>query len=191
MTTQMLRVAGLTVSLPTTRVAIITRRVNGVCIASTASITGDGLRADTLTDRHERIIFLRNEILYAVTLAELIVMQAPGAAAARTAGLDRLGLWWAVVGKLLDPEGLGVPVAVPAAGARPQSPAADLAGVITPLWPDTRLSAPQEAEALVLAHLGALRLGWDVPTLPAEEHLAALGGIVWADATPEPQLVTT
>lgn len=181
MTTQMQRVAGLIVGLPATRLAIITRRVNGMCIASTTSITGSGLRADTLTERNERILYLRNEILYAAALAELVVTQDPGVGPRGASAPDRIGLWWAVVGKLLDPEGLAVPVAVSALTARPQSPAADLAGVITPLWPETRLSAPQEAEALALAHLGAVRLGWNVPTLRGEGLTAALGTPAWPD----------
>lgn len=187
MITQMQRVAGLIVSLPATRLAIITRRVNGVCIATTSSITGNGLRADTLTERNERILTLRNEILYAVALAELVVTQDPGVGPRGASAPDRHGLWWAVVGTLLNhPEGLAVPVAVFAPTARPQSPATDLAGVITPLWPEARLSAPQEAAALALAHLAALRLGWDVPTLRGEGLAAALGTPAWPDTLPTP-----
>lgn len=182
----MQRVAGLIVGLPATRLAIITRRVNGTCIASTTSITGNGLRADTLTDRNERIVRLRNEILYDVALAELVVTQDPGVGPRGTSAPDRHGLWWAVVGKLLDPEGLAVPVAVSAPTARPQSPATDLAGVITPLWPETCLSAPQEAEALALAHLGAVRLGWNVPTPRDEDVAGSLDSGTWPDTLPAP-----
>lgn len=181
MTIRMLQVAGLVITPTSTRLAVITRRVSGVCVANTSSITSARKRADTLVDRYEQIIDLRNEILYVAALAELVVIE-DTARASGGSSLDRHGLWWVVVSKLLDH---GVPVAVCTpipSTAKTAKATAPLDDPITLLWPGTRLSAPQEARALVLAHGGASHLGWDVPAVPPG-YQETLGAITWPESS--------
>jgi hypothetical protein len=177
---QMQRVAGLIVSLPTTRIAIITRRVDGTCIANMTTVTVTAKKADTLADICARIADVSTQTLHAVCWPVLAVIQEPAGASRRDSAST--GLWWRLVTNLLADS----PVAVSMSLARRQSAATGLAGAITPLWPDARLSAPQEAPALALAHMGALHLGWDVPAIP-DGALDALGTIVWPEGLPGPQ----
>lgn len=184
----MQHVGGLDLSLTSTGVAIITQRVNGVCLANVSTVTSRGKRGDTLVDRSTRLLTLRNEIIYVLGLCQLVVVEGPAFGTKGGSPLDRYGLWWSTVGKLLD---LGVKVAVcpPSTnkkfitGSGNASKGA-VCAAITRLWPDVQLSpkanaAEDEADALALAHAGAVWSGWQVPTL--QRHIDALDKIAWPD----------
>jgi Holliday junction resolvasome RuvABC endonuclease subunit len=184
----MRRIGGLDTSLTSTGIAIITRRVNGTCLANVTTITSRGHRNATLTDRSERLITIRNEILYALALCELIVVEGPAFGTKGGSPLDRYGLWWAVVGKLLD---INVSVAVcPPTVNKKFITGSGSAGkgavcaAITRLWPDVDLGnkekeSEDKADALSLAHIGAVKAGWEVPTL--QRHRDALPAVAWPD----------
>lgn len=68
---------------------------------------------------------------------------------------------------------------VPVATRTRLGPAEDVTATVTALWPDVVLSSAKEATAAELAHLAAVRAGWNVPVHPA--HFTALDGIRWPE----------
>lgn len=175
------RVAGIDTSLTSSGVAIITRRVSGDCIATTTTITSRGKRDDGLPERANRMTGLAGDIDRAAGPAVLVVIENPAHGAKGGSPMDRHHLWWLVVARLIT---RGVPVALCAPATRAKfatgTGRADKAAVsaaVTRLWPGLELANSDEADALALAHAGAVRLGWEVPTL--QRHHDALAGIRW------------
>lgn len=182
----MIRIAGLDTSLTSTGIGIITRRVSGDCLATATTITSRGKRNDGLPERATRIAGLAEAIDHAVGSVALAVIENPAHGSRGGSPMDRHYLWWLVVSKLIA---RGVPVAVCAPATRAKfatgSGKADKAAVsaaITRLWPELELTNSDEADAVCLAHAGAVRLGWPVETL--QRHRDALAAIHWpADLT--------
>lgn len=184
----MRRIGGLDTSLTSTGVAIITRSVNGTCLANVTTITSRGHRNATLTDRADRILDIRNAIIHALALCELVIIEGPAFGTKGGSPLDRYGLWWTTVGQLLNH---GVPIAVCAPTANKKFMTGSgsagkgaMCSAITRLWPDIQLSskgtqAEDEADALSLAHIGAVKAGWEVPTL--QRHRDALPAVAWPE----------
>lgn len=95
--------------------------------------------------------------------------------------MDHHHLWWLVVARLL---GRGVPVAVcaPATRARfatgnERADKAAMSAAVARLWPAVEITHSDVADAVALAHAGAVRLGWPVSTL--QRHRDALDGVRW------------
>ncbi len=182
----MQRVVGLDLSLTCTGIAVITRRVDGSTIANATSITSRGKRDDGLIERAARIADLASAIDRSTSVAVLAVIEAPVYNAKGGSPLDRSFLWWSVVSELIH---RGIPVA-PVAPTKLKkavtgSGAADKAAVaaaVTRLWPDVELGNSDQGDALALAHLGAVHLGWSVETL--QRHRDAVGGIAFPPAQP-------
>ncbi len=102
-----------------------------------------------------------------------------GAGALGPARLDMPGMWWELVGMLVDAQ---VPVArlldvsarkaITGSGKNEGREAAKVATALAvrKLYPDVEIASDDVADALAAAHLGAVALGWPVPTL--ERHRA-------------------
>jgi crossover junction endodeoxyribonuclease RuvC len=184
----MRRIGGLDTSLTSTGVAIITRRTNATCIANVSIIRTDGSLKDPLEKTSRRLLDIRNKVIHAVALCELIVIELPAIGAKGGRALDRNGLWWAIVGRLID---LNIPVACCAISTNKKFMTGSgnagkgaMCSAITRLWPEVQLSnkmtqAEDEADALSLAHIGAVKAGWEVPTL--QRHRDALPAVAWPD----------
>jgi Holliday junction resolvasome RuvABC endonuclease subunit len=179
----MRRIGGLDTSLTSTGIAIITRRVNGTCLANVTTIASKGKRNASIVSRSERLLNLRNDILHALLGCELVVIEMTAFGMKGGSALDRNGLWWAIVGKLCD---IGTPVACCAITTNKKfatgSGRADKAAVsaaVSRLWPEVNITKEDEADALSLAHIGAVKAGWEVPTL--QRHRDALPAVAWPD----------
>lgn len=177
------RIAGLDLSLTSCGVGVITRRGDGTCIANCSTFTSRGKRDDGLPERAARIADLAAGVVRHAANAELVVIEGPSHGSRGGSPLDRHGLWWRVAAELI---GRGVPVAVCAPATRAKFAAgsgrADKAAVssaVSRLWPDLSVANADEADAVALAHAGAVRLGWDVVTL--ERHRDALWAVRWPD----------
>jgi Holliday junction resolvasome RuvABC endonuclease subunit len=175
------RIAGLDLSLTSCGIGVITRRSDHSCIANCTTITSRGKRDDGLPQRAARIAALAADVVRPASTASLVVLEGPSYGSRGGSPLDRHGLWWRVAGELLE---RGVPLAVCAPATRAKFAAgsgkADKAAVssaVSRLWPQLDISNADEADAVVLAHTGAVRLGWDVVTL--ERHRDALAAIRW------------
>lgn len=177
----MQRVVGLDISLTSTGLAIITRRVEGSTLVNTHTITSRGKRDDGLAERAERIADLASHIATLLGNPKLVVIESPAFGARGGSTLDRSGLWWRVVGELAA---RNVPTAVcpptvraKFATGKGNADKAAVSAAVARLWPDLEVANSDEADAVALAHAGAVRLGWDVETLA--RHHDCLAGIRW------------
>ena len=175
------RIVGIDISLTSTGLAVITRRTDGTTLATTATFTSRGHRNDGLTERASRITTLAADIDRAAGPCVLALVEGPMIAVKGGSPVDRHHLWWAVVEHLLA---RGVPVAVVisttlkrAIAGKGNADKGAVASAVTRLWADVELANADEGDALGLAHLGAVALGWPVQTL--ERHRESLSVIRW------------
>ena len=193
----MQRVVGLDLSPTSTGIAVITRRVDGTTVANTSRVISSGHGNDPLEITWHRLNTIRDDVIRPVATCQLVVVEEP--AYSRNGGrkLDTYGLWWQVVGRLMD---MGVPVVCcPSttnkrfATGNGQADKTAVSAAMVRAWPEWRATTTgkghaDEGDALSLAHLAAVRLGWQVPTL--KRHLDCLDAVKWssglvADESPE------
>lgn len=179
-----MRIIGLDLSLTATGVAIIT---DGVATCTT--ITSKGAADASLVERLRRLDQIESLIFDAietsgVNLPDLIVIEQP--AFSRTTGHhhDRSGLWWRVVGVAHD--FYADVVEVTPSGLKKYVTGKGNAGkdeVLLPVarrFPDIDVANNNEADALVLAAMGADHLGQPLVSMPAA-HRAALTAVRWPE----------
>lgn len=183
-----MRIIGLDLSLTATGVAIITDGTAGVPRATkTHTITSAGAKDATLTDRLRRLDLIERRILECIDHEppDLIVIEQP--AFSRTTGHhhDRSGLWWRIVS--VCEFSLGPVVEVTPSGLKKYVTGKGNAGkdevllAVARRFPDIGVANNNEADALVLAAMGADHLGQPLVTMPAA-HRAALTAVRWPEA---------
>lgn len=178
-----MRVVGLDLALVSTGVADNTGTVE--------RIVSTGKANATLSQRATRLGELADQVITAASgwpaypVPALVVVEGPSFGQSRQRGEhDRAGLWWLVVHQLVD---LGVPVAeVPpavlkryATGKGTAAKDAVLAAVVR-RFPAVEVTGNDQADALVLAAMGADHLGHPMVPMPAT-HRAALQAVAWPD----------
>lgn len=149
-------------------------------------VTSTGKETATLLERDTRLTALRKHITALALPADLAVVEGPSYASKNGKQHDRSGLWWAVVRNLMMN---GVPVVeVPpssrmkyATGKGNAAKDAVLAAVVR-RYPDVEVTGNDEADALVLAAMGARHLGHPIDDLP-KTHLAAMDAVRWPART--------
>lgn len=174
------RVLGLDLSLTGTGLALIADRLG--LHASTRTIRS-GPVGPALADRIVRAGDITSEIENHLVGVDLVVIEGPSLHSRDAGTWERAGLWWHTVRRV---HVYGIPVVeVPpttlkkwAAGKGTADKSAVAAGV-TRLWPDAEPGNDNEFDALALAHIGAQRLGMDVPS--RAHHKDALAKIVWPE----------
>ena len=170
-------IVGLDLSLTSTGVALVD--------SSNVATWRKGTRTDTVAERAQRLIDITSRILEHIpTDVQLIVIEGPSLGQARQAGEHiRAGLWWHLATSLhLQRHSV---VEVPpatlklyAAGRGNAHKDQVLASVIK-RYPDADVTGNDIADALVLAAMGARRLGFPIEeTLPVA-NLAAMTKINW------------
>jgi crossover junction endodeoxyribonuclease RuvC len=179
------KVVGLDLSLTCTGVAVATQ--NG---AITDRITSTGHKGDTLADRADRLWRLRTEVLAHTISADLVVIEGPSYGSTTPGMHDRSGLWWQIVGWLMaaDKPVVEVPPSTRCryATGRGNANKDDVLSAVIRRYPHVDVNGNDEADALILAAMGARHLGHplEVPpqgirdTLPVA-HLAAMGAVTW------------
>jgi hypothetical protein len=169
------RVAGIDISLTGTGVATL---------GGTTCIRTKGRRADSITDRRTRQKHIVDTALTEIGAVDLACVEGPSHASMGQAGHhDLSGLWWAIVGALVD---RGIPVAVIppmsrakyATGKGNSRKAAVLAAAQHRYG--AVLSNDNEADALILRAMGLHWLGQPLTEVP-DGHRAALAGCQWPD----------
>ncbi len=146
-------------------------------------VKSTGHRGDTLAIRSTRLSQLRTAVLEQAHGADLVVVEGPSHGQARQGGQhDRAGLWWHVVGALLD---TGAPVAeVPPATLKRYATGKGNAGKGAVIEATTR-RYPQvltdgddnRCDGLWLAVMGLDYLTGS--SAVPEAHRAALSAVVW------------
>lgn len=178
------RVVGLDLSLTSTGIGVVTRRVDGRCLASASTVVSRGKRADVLTDRDKRIGEIVRDVIRVADRATLVVVETLYSGSKGGSLIDRAGLWWRVVHSMHHHD---VPVAtcVPTTRAKfaagsGKADKAVVAAAVSRQWPDLTAANNDEYDAVALAHAGAMWLGWNVPELAHQrETVASSTGLVW------------
>lgn len=154
--------------------------------AATWTVQSKGKRADDLATRSRRLVYLAAAVVGSMPgrtrfdlTVDLVVLEAPSYGSTGASSWDRAGLWWLVVTKL---HRLDVPIALCAPATRAKyatgSGRADKAAVAVAaahLFPSVEISNSDEADALILAHIGAAHAGYPVGALT--RHREALKSV--------------
>jgi crossover junction endodeoxyribonuclease RuvC len=184
----MRRVCGLDLSLTSTGIGLITQSARGTRMV-TDTITSKGKRAASLADRYERISTLGRDIVHHAATAELVVIEGPVTGVKGGSPIDRYSLFWYVAGPLIR---RGIPIAIVsptslklAIAGKGNADKVQVALAVAKLWPDADLGNNDSADAAGLAHLGAVRLGWDVPTLERHHAVKAEWPVLMSDDSEE------
>lgn len=162
-------------------------------VVQTDTIVTKGTTRDTVAERGLRIATIAERRIgdYVLGLpdserCDLAVIEAPSLGQTRQGGqLDRHGLWWLTVRRLHI---LGIPVAVvtPAARAKYATGKGNASKdavllAVARRYPHVDVTNNNEADALVLAAMGARWLGQPIDELP-KVHLEAMVKVEWPDA---------
>lgn len=175
-----MKVVGLDLSLTSTGLALI---VDGTAqVVRHTTVTA----GDTVARRHGRLAAIADMARQWATGSDLVVLEGPSYGSTTGHQHDRAGLWWLVVHRLLAAE-LPLAVVPPTARARyatgkgNASKDAVLVAVVR-RYPQVDVTGNDEADALVLAAMGARRLGHPVDVVP-KACLAAMAGAAWPPET--------
>lgn len=187
-----MKIVGVDLSLTSTGIATIN---DGT--VKTQTITSTGKADATLEARHVRLHNLRLEIALAIYTppdykVDLVVIEGPSYNSKNGRAHDRSGLWWILVDWLMNDgaEGWGTQVVEVPPGSRMKYATGKgvvakdrvLAAVIR-RYPNVPVDGNDQADALILAAMGARRLGHPVESSLPQTHLAAMDGVHWPDIT--------
>ncbi len=172
-----MRVTGLDLSLTATGIA----RVE----------SGDGRELTTVDvvkpsmRGHERLDLIVGEVLKAVDGADLITVEGPSYGSKGDAAHQIAGLWWLVTHALWEVRSAPVAVITPGAlkkyaTGKGGAPKDAVLMAVARRFPQVELRDNNGADALVLAAMGARRLGCPIDDLP-KTHLAAMDGVPWPE----------
>lgn len=183
-------VVGLDLSLTSTGVATVNTDCGGAVvdrITSEPPNTGRDAKGNklppTLIQRAARLHHMRTRIVDHARNADLVVIEQP--AFSRTTGSmhDRSGLWWLVVHRLhvlnrvvveVSPTGRAKYACGKALGKD------QVLAAVVRRYADVEVTGNDEADALLLAAMGARHLGSPIDDLP-KTHLAAMNAVRWPD----------
>lgn len=186
-----MRIIGLDLSLTATGVAIIDDGTAATVAQTTVhTFVSKGAKDATIAQRVARLDQIERAVFGFTGLgdsfADLIVIEGPSYAQRTQTGEHlRAGLWWRLVSFI---EGECGPVAeVPPTVLKKYATGKGNAGkdevllAVARRFPDVEVRDNNQADALVLAAMGADHLGHPIATMPAS-HRAALDAVRWHEA---------
>lgn len=173
------RVVGLDLSLTATGLG--TTRSGGP--AGVQTIKSKGPKDATLEERRDRLHNLARDIQLAALAADVVVIEQPAYNQTGGSHHDRSGLWWLVVDWLVDEVPTVVEVAPQvvkkyATGKGNASKDEVLAAVVR-RYADVDVANNNEADALVLAAIGARLAGHPIEASLPQTNLDALAKVRW------------
>lgn len=177
----MTHVVGLDPSLTSFGIAV----VGGGSPALVARVKSSGKRGDDVVARQRRISDLGTSVLEYVPSNALVVMEGPAYSSSSSGVWDRAGLWHDILRRLIS-RGHEVVVCPPtsramyATGKGNAGKDAVLAAVVR-RYPDIEVTGNDEADALVMAAMGARLLGHPLEESMPQSHLRALAGLELPD----------
>jgi crossover junction endodeoxyribonuclease RuvC len=138
----------------------------------------------TLADQDRRLAAIVEAVMTWATDTDLAVVEGPALVARTGYHHDRSGLWWLVVHRLLASS---TPVAVVPPTVRAKyatghgnAPKDQVLAAVIRRYPTIDITGNDEADALVLAAMGARRLGHPIDDLPLT-HRTALTAATWPE----------
>lgn len=167
-------VVGLDLSMTSTGVC----RIGHDLCAVTERVKSKGTWADTLLVRQARLADLAGRILARTTGATLVTVESPAFSRAGAGTHDRSGLWWMVVSSLISD---GVPLIEISPSTRPTYATGkgnagkdEVLAAVVRRYLDVDVAGNDEADALVLAAMGARLMGRPIEASLPLSHLRAL-----------------
>lgn len=175
-------VVGLDLSLTSTGAARIYTFEHEPPAVLCDRIVSTGKKDASLEDRWERLRNLRNGIADLTKAADLVVVEGPSYGSKTGSQHDRSGLWWLVVAAL-HRDGIDVAEVPPStrmryATGKGQAGKDIVLSNVVRRYPNVIVQTNDEADALVLAAMGARHLGVPIDDLP-KTHLAAMDAVRW------------
>lgn len=196
-------VAGLDLSLRATGVAVIgydlvadadgRNQRHEPCVLRLRTVGRDGIKGEGYPERSRRIVAQTRRVLAALPAAgiDLAVIEGPSYGSQHGAQMDRYALWMGVYSSM---QAQGVPIAVVAPGTREKwatgsvprgidrkARKARVLAAVRGMWPNERIRDDDEADALVLATIGAHHLGWPLPFETKPRHTTGLQAVEWPE----------
>lgn len=173
------RVVGLDLSLTATGTALIRPGMT----TAVQTLKSKGAKDATLGERADRLRKLAREILLPAATANVVVIEQPAYSQTGGSHHDRSGLWWLVVDALIFDDLRLVEVTpqavkIYATGKGNASKDEVLAAVVR-RYPNIEVRNNNEADALVLAAIGARLAGQPLEESLPQLHLRALDKIRW------------
>lgn len=168
------RVAGLDISLTGTGIATL---------GGTTLIPSTGRRKDSIVQRRTRLKGIADQVLTAVGIVDLAVIEGPSHHSVGGSVWDRGGLWWLIVDGLCARD---IPVAVMPPMSRAKYATGNGGSRKAAVMEAAQrrygaiLDNDNEADALVLRAAGLDWLGQPLAEVP-DGHRAALAGVQWPD----------
>lgn len=178
------RVVGIDASLACSGVAQIG---TGPGTVKVGRVVSKPTKDPTLSDRSRRLRRLAGNLTGLCADATLVVIEGPSYASSGAGTWDRAGLWWLVVARLTG-AGLNV-VEVPPSTLKTYATGKGNAGkddVLTAVvrrYPHVQFNGNDEADALVLAAMGARFAGFPIEDGLPQTHLRALEKVQWHPTT--------
>jgi crossover junction endodeoxyribonuclease RuvC len=185
------RIIGLDLSLASTGAAVIDTAVPGpaqtrrVLVKARAVKRGDP--PHTITERSTRLRRLAGDTTTLCVGADLVLVEGPTYSSDTGKAHDRAGYWWLVVARLTG-AGLNVVEVSPTAlkvyalgkGAGAGTGKDDVLAAVVRRYLDVAIGNNDEADALVLAAMGARFTGHPIEEKPlAQTHLRAMDSVRW------------
>lgn len=156
-------------------------------IGSVGTIASKGKRADTLVDRSRRLSVLATKIVESCIGADLVVIEGPAFSRSNPGMHDRSGLWWLVVDMLRTDSYVGAVVDIvevsPTSRAKYATGKGNAGkdGVLAAVvrrYAEFLVMGNDEADAVVLAAMGARSLGLPIDEVPAVNR-SAMDKVSW------------
>lgn len=143
-----------------------------------------GKDSDSYAQRSERIVAQCRMVLSLIpTDCDLIVMEGPAYASKTGHAFDRAGLWWGLHAALHArhiPIAVCVPNTLKAwATGNGRAEKEDVHNAVKLRWPDIRVRNHDEADALALAELGAIKVNEPLPFPIPGRAQANIKAIAW------------
>lgn len=172
------RIIGIDPSLTSTGVAVVSRSSAGNDWAAytflAKSKPGDG----SWTTQHQRIRDITKSVIAELDrMPTLVSMEAPAFSRVTGHQHDRSGLWWSIYTACVD---RGLPVITPTTNQRMQYATGKgnaqkdmvLAAAIK-RWPEVDIIGNDDADALILAAIGARVLGLPIDSVPPSHYISS------------------
>lgn len=177
-----MRVVGLDLSLSCTGVAQITTGTPALVVVR--RVVSKPTKEPTTLTRSVRLRRLAGDTTALCAGADLVVVEGPAYASSGAGTWDRAGFWWLVVARLTG-AGLNV-VEVPPSSLKTYATGKGNAGKDDVLshavrrYPHVAFNGNDEADALILAAMGARFAGCPIETSLPNTHTRAMTSVRWA-----------
>lgn len=191
----MSELVGIDPSLTSTGIAVLTKGVDGLFstqVAKLINVGHPGTDSDDWDDRSRRIVSQTRHIIRQIDAfdLELAVIEGPSYGSKFGSAFDRAALWHGVYSHLRARK---VKLAVCQPGTREKwatgkvvrglsdrERKARVFDAVREQWAGVRVPNHDCADALTLAGIGALKLGWQLPFEIKERHYAGLDKVAWS-----------